>query len=95
MTTLALDLLRKLQAVTPAPAWRKLFAFLWQHVFTGSVRRQGCKRDVAPRPRGGAGGSISRHGRVGSVVALLRLRSEDRGPTGCLVERDAAVDARC
>ena len=33
MTTLGLDLVRKIQAAAPAEAWRKLFAFVWQTCF--------------------------------------------------------------
>lgn len=43
MSTLPLDLLRKLQTVVPVAAWRELFAFLWRT----------CSPEVsAPRPAG-------------------------------------------
>ena len=50
MTTLGLDLVRKLQAAEPAEAWRELFAFVWQ-TCSGEVSRNGAAGEMPRRDR--------------------------------------------
>lgn len=50
MTTLSLDLLRKLQAGSPAEAWRDLFAFAWETCCPGIIR-SGIEGTISHRDR--------------------------------------------
>lgn len=50
MTTLALDLVRKIQGAEPAEAWRKLFAFVWQ-TCSGEVSGAGTTSEMLRRDR--------------------------------------------